>query len=297
MLVKFEIDWTQGSGEKSIFLGIGVFVCFDLFLFFAPRASNMVKQISKQVSRRIIELASQGHSPRQIATTLGIAPSTALKVTKKHSTKLPDPKLGRPLILDQMDERYISRLAVTGKCSTAKKISKELEINAGITASPKTILRCLKRNGINSRYKIKKPQLSKSHRRARREFEKSHRTWTDDDWDKVLWSDETKICLQGSDGRERTLVRDGEALREHNIMPTKKYGGGSIMVWGCMFSCAGSMVVSMLICTRIFSRVKCLILLLGMDLIPLILCSNKIMLHVTKQKLSQNGFKKKILKP
>jgi DDE superfamily endonuclease len=105
-----------------------------------------------------------------------------------------------------------------------------------MTVSPNTIMRALKRHRIKSRYKKKCPQLSKSHHRARMAFERAHRLWQDDDWDKVVWSDETKICLFGSDGRERAFRKDGEPLRDHHVTPTKKFGGGSIMVWGCMLS-------------------------------------------------------------
>jgi len=160
-----------------------------------------------------------------------------MRIVKRHQEHREDPAIGRPRILDKFDTRYISRLATSGKCCTATEISNELLNYSGILASPRTVIRALNQNNIISRYKKKKPQLSKTHRRGRREFEKSHRGWTEKDWDRVVWSDETKICLQGSDGRERNFVRKGERLQDHNFLPTKKFGGGSIMVWGCMFSC------------------------------------------------------------
>lgn len=179
---------------------------------------------------------SKGKSFRNIGNQLEIHPSTACRVIKKEKLQVPKPKQGRPRVLDKHDEKYISRLASTGKASTGTQISQELQNYAGISASPRTIMRALNRCGIKSRYKKKKPQLSKTHRRRRREFEISHRHWSETDWDRVLWSDETKICLTGSDGRERTLVAQGESLRNHNITPTKKFGGGSIMIWACMFT-------------------------------------------------------------
>jgi hypothetical protein len=67
-------------------------------------------------------------------------------------------------------------------------------------------------------------------------FQKTHFSWSDEDWDKVIWSDETKINLFGSDRKERTFRKDGELLRDHHVVPTKKFGGGSIMIWSCMLS-------------------------------------------------------------
>ena len=61
-----------------------------------------------------------------------------------------------------------------------------------------------------------------------------HRSWTVDDWKKVVWSDETKVCLQGFGGRELVWERPGGVLTEQQVQGTAKFGGGSLMMWGCM---------------------------------------------------------------
>ena len=60
-----------------------------------------------------------------------------------------------------------------------------------------------------------------------------------DCWNHVLWSDETKINLFGSDGVKRVLRQPGEQYKDKCVLPIVKHGGGSVMVWGCM-SAAGS---------------------------------------------------------
>ena len=167
---------------------------------------------------------------------VGVSRATVSNVINRSKKSIPTPIIGRPRVFDRHNERYISRLATIGKCSTSTEIQRELKSYSGISASSSTILRTLRSNNIISRYKKKRPQLSKSNRRTRSHFEKTHRKWENEDWDRVIWSDETKINLQGSDGRERTFRKIGEPLRNHNIIPTKKFGGGSIMVWGCMLS-------------------------------------------------------------
>ena len=196
----------------------------------------MVKSTPAPIQEQVKELSCQGKSSRDIASILSISRSTVARILKKSHLGSSTTKNGRPRLLDDHDERYICRLAITGKCSTATKIKQELSAYSGIKVSSKTIMRTLNRNQIKSRYKKKKPQLSKSNRQARVQFEKVHRSWQESDWDQVIWSDETRICLYGSDGRERTLRKDGFALQDHDIIPTKKFGGGSIMVWGCMLS-------------------------------------------------------------
>ncbi len=49
-----------------------------------------------------------------------------------------------------------------------------------------------------------------------------------------MWSDETKINLFGSDGVKRVWQQPGEEYKDKCVLPTVKYGGGSVMVWGCM---------------------------------------------------------------
>ncbi len=57
-----------------------------------------------------------------------------------------------------------------------------------------------------------------------------------DYWNHVLWSDETKINLFGSDGIKRVLRQPGEEYKDKCVLPTVMHGGGSVMVWGCMIA-------------------------------------------------------------
>ena len=59
-----------------------------------------------------------------------------------------------------------------------------------------------------------------------------------DYWNHVLWSDEMKINLFGSDGFKHVWRWSGEEYKNKCIMPTVKHDGGNVMVWGCM-SAAG----------------------------------------------------------
>jgi len=82
--------------------------------------------------------------------------------------------------------------------------------------------------------KKKKPLLKKRHRKERMDFALAHQYWTLEDWKKVVWSDETKINRLGSDGRKWVWKKAGEGLSDRLVEGTLKFGGGSLMVWGCM---------------------------------------------------------------
>ncbi len=72
------------------------------------------------------------------------------------------------------------------------------------------------------------------HKKARKQFAEDKQTKDLDDWNHVLWSDETKINLFGSDGVKRVWRQPGEEYKDKCVLPTVKHGGGSVMVWGCM---------------------------------------------------------------
>jgi len=103
-----------------------------------------------------------------------------------------------------------------------------------LSVTTQTIRNTLRKSGLKAAVKQKKPFLSKAHQRRRLEFALEHQHWTLDDWSRVVWSDETKINRLGSDGRAWVWKKPGSALREQHVSGTVKFGGGSLMVWGCM---------------------------------------------------------------
>ncbi len=78
------------------------------------------------------------------------------------------------------------------------------------------------------------------HKKACKQFAEDKRTKDMGYWNHVLWSDETKINLFGSDGVKSVWRQPGEEYKDKCVLPTVKHGGGgSVMVWGCM-SAAGT---------------------------------------------------------
>ena len=66
------------------------------------------------------------------------------------------------------------------------------------------------------------------------DFAVRYQHWTVDDWKRVIWPDETKVNRIGSDGRKWTWKKPGSALTDRHVEGTLKFGGGSLMMWGCM---------------------------------------------------------------
>src|SRR5215469_12370996 len=95
----------------------------------------------------------------------------------------------------------------------------------------------LKGVGMKSAVKQKKPLLKASHIKQRHSFAVKYQHWVEDDWKRVIFSDETKINRLGSDGRKwvwkKSCSSVGSILPQH-VSKTVKYDGGNLMIWGCM---------------------------------------------------------------
>ena len=122
----------------------------------------------------------------------------------------------------------------TGKAANAVQATNHINSIISTLVSSETVRRVLRKNSFKAVVKKKKPLLSLRHRKARLAFALKYREWTVEDWKRVIWSDETKINRFGSDGREWVWKQKGEGLIDREVQGTVKFGGGNIMVWGCM---------------------------------------------------------------
>ena len=57
-----------------------------------------------------------------------------------------------------------------------------------------------------------------------------------DFWEKLIWSDKTKVELFGKNTATSVWRKNGTANKKHNTIPTVKFGGYSIIIWGCFSS-------------------------------------------------------------
>jgi hypothetical protein len=54
------------------------------------------------------------------------------------------------------------------------------------------------------------------------------------DWERVIFSDESRFNLFGSDGLQYCWRKEGQALDPRYTEKKVKHGGGKVMVWGCI---------------------------------------------------------------
>ncbi len=93
----------------------------------------------------------------------------------------------------------------------------------GQPVSDQTIRRTLHQIGLQGCRPRRKPLLKMMHKKARKQFAEDNQTKDMDYWNHVLWSDETKINLFGSDGVKRVWRQPCEEYKDKCLLPTVKH--------------------------------------------------------------------------
>ena len=171
-------------------------------LILVTESSNMApngKELSEDLKRCIVVLHEDGKGYKEIANTL---------------------------------------LSLKDLYRSAVSIAAEIEEVGGQLVRAQTIRHTLHQIGVHGCHPRRNSLLKAIHKKACKRFAEDMSTKHMDYWNYVLWCDEMKINLFGSNGFKRVWLRPGEEYKDKCVMPPVKHGGGNVMVWGCM-SAAG----------------------------------------------------------
>jgi hypothetical protein len=96
-------------------------------------------------------------------------------------------------VYNATDRRAYVREFIVGQLETAHKVGNYLREEPHVGMSDSTVRRVLRKAGLKCKVKQKKPKLTLLQIKGRLKFARCHCHWTDDDWDRVVFFDETKI--------------------------------------------------------------------------------------------------------
>lgn len=201
----------------------------------------MGKHHSLELAELILSFRKEKQGIRKISKTLKMPYSTVRSILQKaikSGSIARKMGTGKKEKLTKIAKTKILEIVNKNPCIPSKEILFELKKTMKLDVVAKTIRNFLKKNGYNNRISCKKPLLSHNNVSKRLMFANEYITEDDEFWNDVIFSDEVKFNLFGSDGQQKVWRKKGERYSEKNLSPTVKYGGGSLMLWGC-FSAEG----------------------------------------------------------
>ncbi|GFV14436.1 transposable element Tcb2 transposase [Trichonephila clavipes] len=148
---------------------------------------------------RIIGKLEEGRSVTSVAAEFGIAHSIVSRLWRQFQTTgtvIPGYSSGRPRRTTPADDRRLH----------------------GSDLFARRPVRCV--------------PLTPAHRRSRSLWCREHRNWRDNEWGRVLFTDESRFSL--SSDSHRILIWRERGSRNHpsNIIERDRYGGRGVLVWG-----------------------------------------------------------------
>ncbi len=174
------------------------------------------KELSEDLKKIIVALHKDGVGYKKIAKTLKLSCSTVAKTLQlfnRTDSTQNRPCHGRPKTLSVHAQRHIQRLCLGNRGMSAASIAAEVKGVGGQPVSVQTIRRTLHQIVLHVCRLRKKPFLKMMHKKARKQFADDKQTKDMDYWNHVLWSDETKMNLFGSDGVKRVWRQSGEEYK------------------------------------------------------------------------------------
>ncbi len=159
------------------------------------------KELSKDVRDKFVDLHKAGMGYKTIAKQLGEKVTTVGAIIckwKKHKITVNLPRTGAPWKISPRGVSVIMRTVKIQPRTTREDLVNDLKA-AGTIFTKKTFGNTLRREGLKPCSARKVPQLQKAHVQARLKFAND----SEENWVKVLWSDETKIQLFGINSTRR----------------------------------------------------------------------------------------------
>ncbi|GFT56974.1 transposable element Tc1 transposase [Trichonephila clavipes] len=157
---------------------------------------------------------------------------TTLETISNYRNSYPGFRSGRPRGTTPADERYIVLQARRNRRQTAGEIARHTTQVTGRPISRFTVARRLHGGGLFARRPVRCVPLTPAHRRKRSLWCREHRNRRDNEWGRVLFTDERRFSL--SNDSHRILIWRERGSRNHpsNIIERDRYGGRGVLVWG-----------------------------------------------------------------
>ncbi|GFT37335.1 transposable element Tc1 transposase [Trichonephila clavipes] len=185
------------------------------------------KETTIEERKLVIKLSNEGKSQLNIAKVVGRSVNCIQKILqkfKKTGMLANNEGRGRKKIMNSITERRVIHQVKIDPKISAPKIAASTSNTLGRSVSAETVRRVLRKAGYNGRLARKKPLIGKRNRVKRLKFAKEHILKPLQFWNEVIFSDESKFNIFGSDGRRMVSRKPNTSHHPKHTIPTVKHG-------------------------------------------------------------------------
>ena len=175
-----------------------------------------------------------GSSQRQVAYALGVSQSVVSRFWNRYQASgsvLHQHSGGIQRRTTRREDRYLTMTARRNPFMSSTELQNGLHAATGTRISTQTIRRRLHEDNLVSRSAAVRIPLTAQHRQARLAWAQNHLPWTRAQWTAVLFTDESRFCMDFLDRRRKVWRQQGQRYAEQNVAEHDRFGGGSLMVW------------------------------------------------------------------
>lgn len=214
----------------------------EIFQLFSTMPKG--RQFDVAEKTKVMAMFREGVAPKDIAARLKREVSTVRKVIRDNKElpvdATPPPakkRSGRPSLSTSKKQERLRRFVHRFPFKTAREIKEEVAGFANV--SVRSIQRvCQKKLGIPSRCAAKKPLLTGKMIKKRLSFCRKHRSWTEKDWERVMFSDESTFWLINPRAQRVRRPTLANRYKQRYVVDNVKHSA-SVMVWGCFTGSGG----------------------------------------------------------
>ncbi|GFY10911.1 transposable element Tc1 transposase [Trichonephila clavipes] len=192
------------------------------------------RQLDAFTRGRIIGKLEEGRSVTSVAEEFGIAHSIVSRLWRQFQTTgtaIKGFSSGRPRGTTPADDRYIVLQARRNRRQTTGEIARHTTQATGRPISRFTVARRLHGGGLFARCPIRCVPLTPAHRR-RRSLWCRNTGIGENEWGRVLFTDESRFSLSSISHRILIWRERGSRNHRSNIIERDRYGGRGVLVWG-----------------------------------------------------------------
>ena len=194
-------------------------------------------RLTRDERQRALGMLHCGMSYRQVARHFGCTHRTVSLLHDRNITQNSAddrPRSGRPRVTTARQDRNIVLSHLRDPFLTATHTAAETHGRDNPRISSDTVRRRLRAHQMRARRPYRGPILTNIHRNNRLTWCQQHQRWRIAQWNEVAFSDESRFCLDVSDGRHRVWRRNRRRYADCCVHETNRWGGPNVLVWAAI---------------------------------------------------------------